>query len=286
VTIEAAGGILWRPAEGAVEVLLVHRPAYGDWTFPKGKPHEGEEPHETALREVWEETGLTCRITSDAGMIHYVTGGQDKLVRYWAMQPADGEFRPNREVDEVRWLPLSEALDQLSYRHDRELLASLDVPRWARVSTVYLVRHGHAGEKSAWIGDDRLRPLSPTGEAQAQDLVPLLRFTGIQHLISSPHLRCVQTLEPLASELGLKIEEHPGLAEGAPDEMLDALLEGANGQTVVLCSHGDVIPRVLDRLSAEGVEIVGDDAKKGSIWVLAAVDGRFRSATYVPPATT
>ena len=283
MTIEAAGGVVWRPADNGVEVLLVHRPAHGDWTLPKGKPHPPEEPHETALREVWEETGLHCRITSPAGMIHYITGGEDKLVRYWAMRPTDGSFVSNQEVDEVRWLPSGEAVELLTYRHDAELVASLDPDRWQRSSRVYLVRHSHAGDSSKWEGDDRIRPLSRKGWRQTAAITDLLRFVGIERIISSPYLRCTQTVEPLAEQLGLKVEEHPALAEGSDFDQSEALLDEVARTTAVLCSHGDIIPALLDRLNRRGVELNGDDAKKGSIWVLEAEDGEFKTGTYQPP---
>jgi 8-oxo-dGTP diphosphatase len=286
VTIEAAGGVVWRPADNGVEILLIHRPAHGDWTLPKGKPHPPEEPHETALREVWEETGLHCRITSPAGMIHYVTGGEDKLVRYWAMRPTEGNFVPNLEVDEVLWLPTREAVDALTYRHDAELVASLDPDRWKHTSRVYLIRHSHAGDSSKWKGDDRVRPLSAKGFRQTAGITELLRFAGIERIVSSPYLRCMQTVEPLAEELGFKVEENQALAEGADTGSAEALLDEVSRTNAVLCSHGDIVPELLDRLLDRGVELIGgdvEDVKKGSIWILEAEDGEVMSGTYQPP---
>ncbi len=283
MTIEAAGGVVWRPVDNGVEILLVHRPAHGDWTLPKGKPHPPEEPHETALREVWEETGLHCRITSPAGMIHYVTGGEDKLVRYWAMRQIEGNFVPNLEVDEVLWLPSREAVDVLTYRHDAELVASLDPDRWQRTSRVYLVRHSHAGDSSKWEGDDRIRPLSQKGWRQTEAITELLRFVGIERIISSPYLRCTQTVDPLAEELGLKVEEHIALAEGSDIDQSETLLDEVARTTAVFCSHGDIIPGLLERLDRRGIDLIGHDAKKGSIWILEAEDGEIKAATYQPP---
>lgn len=125
-TVRAAGGVLTRRAEGVIEVLLVHRPKYGDWTFPKGKAHRGESDEDCAIREVEEETGLRCALTVELAGTSYADGqGRPKRVRYWAMRPESGEFAPHAEVDEIRWLPLEEAAPALSYARDRDVLASL-----------------------------------------------------------------------------------------------------------------------------------------------------------------
>ncbi|MFP5317419.1 MAG: NUDIX hydrolase [Acidimicrobiia bacterium] len=126
-TVLAAGGVVWRRAEGGgMEVLLVHRPRYDDWSLPKGKLDAGETAPEAALREVAEETGLRCVLGDELPSSRYVDRrGRPKLVRYWAMQAVEGRFRPNAEVDMVRWLPVEEALRTLSYADDRALVAGL-----------------------------------------------------------------------------------------------------------------------------------------------------------------
>lgn len=122
----AAGGVVWRVNEtGAVEVLLVHRPAsYDDWTFPKGKlaPGDPDEEH-CALREVQEETGYRCALGRELHSVHYRDNKQrTKRVRYWEMRVLTGEFTPNAEVDEIAWLSLAGARERLSYRHDVAVL--------------------------------------------------------------------------------------------------------------------------------------------------------------------
>ncbi|MBV8258244.1 MAG: NUDIX hydrolase [Actinobacteria bacterium] len=123
----AQGGVRVRAAGGIVErdgrVLLVHRPKYDDWTFPKGKCDEGEADEACALREVWEETGLRCELGDEVGRTEYVDGkGRPKVVRWWRMTPLGGEFVPGEEVDEVRWETRDGAAALLSYAHDLELL--------------------------------------------------------------------------------------------------------------------------------------------------------------------
>jgi 8-oxo-dGTP diphosphatase len=121
--VKASGGVVWRRGERGIEVALVHRPRYDDWSFPKGKLDPGEGWEAAALREVQEEIGLRCRLGHELPPTAYRDSkGREKVVRYWMMEPLDGEFAPSREVDEVRWLPAAEARARLSYDHDRDLL--------------------------------------------------------------------------------------------------------------------------------------------------------------------
>ncbi len=133
-TIRAGGGVVWRRASGGgLEVVLVHRPKYDDWSLPKGKLHTGEDEVAAALREVEEETGLRCVLGPElAGSRYADRFGRDKTVRYWAMTPVPGSpevesFVPNDEVDEVRWLSTADAGKLVSYDRDREILLSLRV---------------------------------------------------------------------------------------------------------------------------------------------------------------
>jgi 8-oxo-dGTP diphosphatase len=124
--VRAAGGVVWRPGADGREVLVVHRPKYDDWTFPKGKADPGEDDLDCARREVTEETGFTCRTGAEVASTSYVDHqGRPKRVRYWSMVVVGGSFAPNREVDEVRWLAPPAAAALLSYDRDRALLASL-----------------------------------------------------------------------------------------------------------------------------------------------------------------
>lgn len=125
--VQAAGGVVWRRSpSGDVEVLLVHRPRYDDWTVPKGKLDSGEDHAAAALREVEEETGLQCHLGPELGSTSYRDRrDRPKQVRYWAMTPTGGRFTPTAEVDEVRWLPLAEARARLSYERDLPVLDAL-----------------------------------------------------------------------------------------------------------------------------------------------------------------
>jgi 8-oxo-dGTP diphosphatase len=294
--VRAAGGIVWRTGvNGIIEIALVHRPKYDDWTLPKGKPHPGETEEETAVREVKEETGLRCVLERPIGRIHYVDRrGRPKTVRYWLMRPISGSFSPSDEVDELRWLPLEGADAILSYEHDRWLLQRFAHPATSlrpglgrgslEAVPVYLVRHAKAGNRGEWTKPDHLRPLSENGKQQAEQLVAVLDGSPIERIISSPHVRCVQTLEPLASERGVTLEKSEDLAEGAGPARALALLSEVSGNPAVLCSHGDVIQEVLQHLSAEGLELPDPPPlRKGSTWVLETDGDGFVGARYLPP---
>jgi 8-oxo-dGTP diphosphatase len=124
--VRAAGGIVVRGRPDALEVVLVHRPKYDDWTLPKGKARRGETDEECALREVEEETGLRCELLDEVGSTSYRdSSGRPKVARFWLMHPIGGELRGDNEVDDARWLPFDDALGLLSYERDRDVLRSL-----------------------------------------------------------------------------------------------------------------------------------------------------------------
>jgi 8-oxo-dGTP diphosphatase len=125
--IEAAGGVVWRRgSKGALKVLLVHRDRYDDWSFPKGKLDPGETHRHAALREVEEETGLRCKTGDELPEVRYDDRkGRAKRVRYWSMEPVDGSFAPNDEVDAVRWASVDDARDALTYPHDLAVLEGI-----------------------------------------------------------------------------------------------------------------------------------------------------------------
>jgi len=187
--ILAAGAVLWRPCgtagparspgapapeasdnggEGprrttAVEIALVHRPRYDDWSLPKGKLEAGESMPAAAVREVREETGVGARLGPWLQDVRYTVADGPKLVRYWSAQAATvPDFTPNHEVDELRWVFPDAASALLSYAHDLDVVVrfrELGPP----TSLLVLVRHAKAGSRDGWDGDDRLRPLSEAG---------------------------------------------------------------------------------------------------------------------------
>ena len=124
--VRAAGGVVVRTGpDAAIEVVVVHRPRYDDWSLPKGKLEPGEGWADGALREVEEETGLRCELGEELGPVRYTDRkGRPKLVRWWLMSPLGGEFEAGDEVDEMRWCPAERAISLVDYEHDRELIAA------------------------------------------------------------------------------------------------------------------------------------------------------------------
>ncbi len=150
--------------------------------------------------------------------------------------------------------------------------------------TLYLVRHARAGDRSSWNGDDRHRPLSKRGRRQAKRLVALLGGHTVDRLLTSPYVRCRQTLEPIAKNRNLDIEERAELEENIPVDGALELVEKLAGTSAMLCSHGDIIPALIDRLQQQGLEVsTPTDTKKGSVWVITSEGGRLVQATYLPP---
>ncbi|MBV9872298.1 MAG: NUDIX hydrolase [Frankiaceae bacterium] len=249
--IEAAGGVLWRPVAGGsgVEVALVHRPKYDDWSLPKGKLTSGEHPVIGAVREVWEETGFFGVPGRPLGEIRYLKEGAPKRVKFWAMRVDDGHFTPNDEVDQMMWLPPREAQVHLLPERDQGVLAGIErdsLLTWPCV----LVRHGSAGERSTWQGDDRERPLDATGDDQAEALVPLLAAYGIKRALSADVLRCMETIGPYASHAKVPVESEPLVSEtgyaAQPDLALERLLEIIRaGEPAVVCSQGKTLPSLI-----------------------------------------
>ena len=288
--VRAAGGLITREGSEGPEVVLVHRPSYDDWSFPKGKLESGEDEAAAALREVEEETGLVCALGEDLGAITYVDGrGRPKIVRYWRMiAPEGAEPAGHHEVDHARWMGLEEARIALTYRHDRGLLSRANgegepsdpVP-------VYVIRHVKAGDRAEWREPDELRPISKLGRMQARKLADSLRGVPFVRILSSPYLRCTQSLHLIADRLGIDIDLEPDLGEGGDGAAAEALvLAAAADGTAALCTHGDVYMDLIGNLLARGVPRTGDGPvsfKKGSAWRLEVADGRITSLAYIPP---
>jgi 8-oxo-dGTP pyrophosphatase MutT (NUDIX family) len=168
--IFAAGSILWRRSpenDSAVEVALVHRPKYDDWSFPKGKLDPGETAVDAAVREVKEETGFDSTLGRSLSYVTYPIPGHRRMkkVLYWAAEATGGEFVPNDEVDELRWIAPDKIGGELSYPMDHKILRRF-VAKPAATSTVLLVRHGSAGSRSRYKGNDADRPLDKTGSVR------------------------------------------------------------------------------------------------------------------------
>jgi 8-oxo-dGTP pyrophosphatase MutT (NUDIX family) len=284
----AAGAVLWRPCgdSAAPEVAVIYRPRYDDWSLPKGKVDPGETEPVAAVREVHEETGYACHLGRRLAAVSYPVEQGIKKVRYWAARCIDGEFTPNAEVDELMWLPVAAAMERVVYPHDRKVLR-----RFAKLpvdtKTVLIVRHGTAGSKSRFKGDDRDRPLDKHGRAQAESLVGVLLAFGVNKLYAADRVRCHQTFEPLAEELGVTIHDEPLLTEEAyPENRKRArqrVLEiAAADGTPAICTQGKVIPDLIAWwCERDGVRPDKSLNRKGSVWVMSLFDGRLVAADHI-----
>ncbi|GAA0534251.1 NUDIX hydrolase [Saccharopolyspora subtropica] len=282
--VRAAGAVLWRAGTDGPEIAVVHRPRYDDWSLPKGKLDNGELPAHAAVREVAEETGFSCVLSRWLGRVDYRVprpggGSAPKVVDYFAARADGGSFTPNDEVDELRWLDPAAARTLLTYPHDADLLdAFLRLP--VESATVLLVRHAKAGKRSDWDGDDALRPLTEAGRRQRDALRSLLLLFGPRRIYSAPRVRCEQTVDRIAADLGIGITAEPLFSEEGyrtdPDGAVRRLLRVAAGPgTALVCSQGGVIPDLVGRLARRaGLELGEVASKKGSVWTLTfSADG-------------
>ena len=290
-TIRAAGAVVWRPGprDETPEIAIIHRPRYDDWSLPKGKVDPGENEPVAAAREIEEETGFRARLGRQLATVHYSVPQGAKQVRYWAARHLHGEFRANDEVDELKWLPAPQAMSELQYPHDRDVVSRfLAAP--ADTRSVLIVRHATAGSKSRFVGDDRLRPLDKHGRAQAESLISQLLAFGAEELFAADRVRCQQTLDPLAEELGATIRAETSLTEEAYKSDRDAAHErildiAASSATPVICSQGKVIPGLVDWwCRRDGVRPGQAGNRKGSTWVMSLVDGRLIAADHIDTA--
>lgn len=255
--IVAAGAVVFRPRNGG-EVLLVHRPKYDDWSWPKGKRDPGEHVTATAAREVAEETGLRIRLGRPLPPQRYlVASGRTKQVHYWLGRVLGDDdvsrFKPNSEIDDVAWVPLDKAHRALTYADDIALLERA-AKRAKRTSALVVVRHARARKRATWKGPDGERPLTDVGRAQAKALAPALAAYGIDRLVSSDAARCLRTLTPYATAHQVPVEPVPGLNEesASPDSVrrvVEELLAGKDN--AVLCSHRPVLPDVFAALGLD-----------------------------------
>ena len=243
-------------------MLLVHRPRYDDWSFPKGKVDPGEHVTAAAVREVAEETGLHVRLGMPLTPQAYpVAGRRTKVVHYWVGRAVGSDdvsgYLVNNEIDEVVWLPVDQAFDQLTYDYDRRTLREA-VKRRKKTRALVLVRHGAARSRKSWRKDDRLRPLLKAGTLQAERLVTVLAAYDVTTVATSSSARCVQTVAPYTDVTGFELMLLDGLSEEdatkeSVDDAVEDLLDSDAG--AAMCTHRPVLPRVFEALGIDKVKL-------------------------------
>ena len=275
----AAGAIVWRRNDSdELEVALIHRPKYDDWSFPKGKIEENEIAIACALREVMEETGFSIVMGPYIGELNYLTNGINKNVQYWSARfiSAIGEPQPS-EVDVVKWFSISGAEEKLSRPDDISILKTfmnfdLDT------NVLVLLRHAEALDRNEWIGDDGDRPLIQLGQLQAKRLLSTMQVYGIEEIHSSAAVRCYETVTPIARSLNLNLIFAEDLSEYVyaknPDKPYKYIKELMKvNSNVIACSHNPILPEILNRLiDKTGIESSQTKLAPGDAWIIHHVD--------------
>lgn len=253
----AAGVLAWREKSSRIEVLLVHRPRYDDWSVPKGKLDKAETFPAAAVREVAEETGYRVRLHRPLpASVYLLPDGRTKIVQYWIgtvrAKDAPGPEDPT-EVDEVRWVGLDEAERMLTRHGDQVLVTTLR--RFLEDETletvpIVLQRHGAAMPRAKWRKGEKSRPLNSKGKKQAQALPGLIDAFDPTRVLSSPWKRCLATVEPFARIEGLTIRTKDELTEAGAEEhpsrtaaVIELVLH--EGRGTVVCTHRPVLPTLI-----------------------------------------
>jgi 8-oxo-(d)GTP phosphatase len=266
----AAGAVPWRRRKGVLQVAMVHRPRYDDWSWAKGKLDSGEDWPVAAVREVAEETGFAVHLGRPLPTSTYpigsLSGLATKEVRYWAAEVVGGSGKLLNEIDEVAWLAPDEAALRLDYARDQEQLRSLvqaDEREELTTWPLAMVRHAKATPRGGWQAADPLRPLETRGRERATAIAPILAAYGVKRLISSPSIRCMDTLRPYAAQARITMRSKAGLSEEgfaldpsrAPFHV-ERMVQ--RGTPVAVCGHGPVLPAMLDVLAARSSGLAVD----------------------------
>ncbi len=286
--IRAAGALLWREiAAGEIEIALVHRPRYDDWSLPKGKIDEDETALACAYREVFEETGIKARFTRQLGAVEYEDNGAQKRVKYWVAQALGAsDFVANEEVDQLRWLKPTDSIELATHQSDKEMIERfLEIE--GPTDTLIILRHTKALERGDWDGDDSLRTLNENGIAQAQALINHLAPFAIDEIYTSDFTRCVQTVSPLGESRGLVVSKVPSLNEATFESDPERSISFANAlkqdeRNILICSHNPVIPTMLRGIL--NTKLKNKDLIKlepGDAWLVHRVKGEIVALDYL-----
>lgn len=278
VAINAAGGLLWRRnSNSEIEVLLVHRPRYDDWSLPKGKVESHEELITCAYREVMEETGFDVLFGPFITEIEYFVPEGLKRVSYWAARVVnpDHPFHPNSEVDAITWLTIEEAIQRVTRESDREVIEAFIKVPYDSYPLIFL-RHAKALAREQWNGDDEDRPLDLLGQQQAKRMLSIYQVFGLEQIHTSDALRCHDTVYEMARALDLDLKVSTEVSEYTwkkakgkerAKEYVKELVKV--NQPILLCSHNPVLPRMLEKLTKKiDFDRPENKLKPGESWIL------------------
>jgi 8-oxo-(d)GTP phosphatase len=281
-TVRAAGAVCWRRVDDGLRVLVVHRPKYDDWSWPKGKLDSGEPDALAAVREVAEETGLRVQLGVSLPTARYrLSDTADKQVGYWAAQVTHEGLPPAPrplEVDRAEWVSVEEAGERLTRRGDRQQLqALLDADAGDALATwpLLVVRHGYAHPRETWEGSDADRPLTAEGRDQSALLAQLLQAWSPFRVYSSPWKRCTETMEPYLKLTGAILRTQNRLTEAGHRRdprrvaaLVSSLLD--KGMSSLICTHRPVFGTVLGVLAGHAAAGMKDEIPTRDPFLLPA----------------
>ena len=279
--IQAAGAVLWRRlGEELIQVALIHRPRYDDWSFPKGKVESGEAEISCAFREVLEETGFTSIFGPELCKVQYPVGDLTKTVRYWSAEAIGESNGPHdaQEVDQIIWLTVSDAYEKLSRAGDKEVLKNFE-KFGTDTSALVLLRHGKAIAREEWEGDDGDRPLAQLGQLQAQRMLSLYLPYAINEIHTSDAVRCYETVVPIARSLELNTIFWSQLSEYAYEkdkkpavQVVQEIIESE--ARAIVCGHNPVLPGIVAKLiGKKSFKELDHGLMPGESWILHHRDG-------------
>ena len=295
--IMAAGAVLYRINQDEIEICLIHRPRYDDWSFPKGKIEFGESFLAAAHREVLEETGYEAKFGPLIAEIQYLAEGVPKRVKYWAAQAisAAKPITDLQEVDKFEWHSIKSAKSKLTHEEDRKVLKLFKEisPGIDQNSTLILLRHAKALKRVECIGDDGDRPLDNRGQVQSEKFRSIYEAYEIDEIFSSDAYRCLETVKPLGRDLGIAVGIASDISEYQysrdkekplkfAKKFLKASKDSETPKTVLLCSHNPVLPKILKELAgAMAVDEIDRGLEPGDGWVLFHRDGKVRAINFI-----
>jgi 8-oxo-dGTP diphosphatase len=264
--ILAAGAVLWRKSEKKkIEVIIIHRPKYDDWTFPKGKAEVGEPLIACAYREVLEETNIETAFGPYLGEVEYLTNDGKKKVSFWSAKVIkEKEFNSNAEVDQLKWVEVTKVKELLTLDTDRKILE-----QFLRIEPdtkpLVLLRHAKAVTRDEWQGEDDDRPLDSYGQNQAKRLLAMYQVFNLEQIHSSDAVRCYDTVVAIAKGLSIKLEVTGKLSESTFKKDKEKAFDYAKdlmklNESVLLCSHNPILPKMLNKLTKKS-EVDADEGK-------------------------
>lgn len=289
-SIKAAGAVLWRRlSDDLIQVALIHRPRYDDWSFPKGKVEEGESEIACAHREVLEETGFQSVFGPELCLVEYPVAESTKSVRYWAAE-AIGDSKGAHdvtEVDQLIWLTIEDAYSKLSRVGDKDVLSSFE-NFGGDTTPIILLRHGKAIAREEWDGDDGDRPLAQLGQLQAKRMLTMYMPFGVTEIHTSDAVRCYETVVPMARSLNLDTIYWSELSEYAFEKDKKAAIKVVqeiieSEVRAIVCGHNPVLPEIAARfIGKKNFKKLDHGLMPGESWILHHRDGEIVAIDWLP----